>query len=253
MSQHSSTATSTTSTALSTALSTAVDRTAVDRTAVDSGCDPATRITRSLLGYGIIAGPVYLAVSLVQVFTRDGFDVTRHSWSLLSNGELGWIQITNLVLTGLMTVLGAIGLRRGLRPGRAAAWAPRLIAAYGVSLIGAGVFRADPALGFPVGTPDNANDVSWHGMLHLTCGAIGFTALIVACFVVARRFAAEGRRGWARYSRATGVLFLAGFVGIASGTASAATTLGFVAAVIIAWTWLSALSVHLYRRPSRHA
>jgi len=57
-----------------------------------STCSPAGRVTRSLLGYGILAGPVYVAVSLAQAATRDGFDLRRHAWSLLSNGSLGWLQ-----------------------------------------------------------------------------------------------------------------------------------------------------------------
>ena len=36
-------------------------------------CDPATAVTRSLLGYGVIAGPLYVAVSLTQALTRAGF------------------------------------------------------------------------------------------------------------------------------------------------------------------------------------
>lgn len=44
-------------------------------------CDPATRITKSLLGYGVIAGPVYVLVSLAQALTRDGFDVPSFSSS----------------------------------------------------------------------------------------------------------------------------------------------------------------------------
>lgn len=96
-----------------------------------ASCDPATRITKSLAGYGVLAGPFYIVVSLAQALTRDGFDITRHAWSLLSNGDLGWIQITNFVLTGLMTIAFAVGLRRALGQGRRARWAPRLIAAYG--------------------------------------------------------------------------------------------------------------------------
>src|SRR5438477_13172356 len=115
-------------------------------------CDPATRVTRSLLGYGVLAGPLYVVVSLAQALTRDGFDLTRHQWSLLSNGGLGWIQITNFLVTGLMVIAYAAGLRRALSPGRAGKWAPRLVAVYGAGLLGAGVFRADPALGFPPGT-----------------------------------------------------------------------------------------------------
>jgi hypothetical protein len=213
-----------------------------------TSCDPATRVTRTLLAYGVIAGPIYILVSLAQALTRDGFDVARHQWSLLSNGDLGWIQITNFVVTGMMIVALAAGLRRALRPGRGATWAPRLVGVYGASLIAAGVFRADPALGFPVGTPDGMGDVSWHGILHLVAGAIGFSCLIAACFVLARRFSAEGRRGWATFSRVTGVLFLAGFVGVAAGAGSTGTNLAFVAAVVLAWAWISALAAHLYRR-----
>jgi hypothetical protein len=216
--------------------------------ATRTGCDPATRVTKSLLGYGVIAGPLYVAVSLTQALTRDGFDLTRHQWSLLSNGALGWLQIANFAVTGLMVVAGAAGLRRALGSGRGATWAPRLVGVYGAGLVCAGVFRADPALGFPPGTPDGVGTISWHGVLHFVSAGIGFTCLVAACFVVARRFAAEGRRDWATYSRVTGVLFLAGFIAVATGAGSVAANLAFVGAILVAWGWLTALSVHLYRR-----
>jgi hypothetical protein len=206
-----------------------------------------TATERRLLACGIVAGPFYVVVSLAQALTRDGFDLTRHSWSLLANGGPGWIQIANFVLTGLLTVAFAVGLGRALRPGLGARWAPRLIGVYGASLVAAGLFRADPALGFPPGTPEGMADVSWHGLLHFVCGGIGFACLIAACFVVARRFAAEGRSGWAWFSRITGVLFLAAFAGIASGSGNVVLTLAFVAAVVLAWTWVSALAAHLYQ------
>jgi len=71
----------------------------------------------------------------------------------MANGERGWIQVANLVVTGLMVIAFAVGLRRALATGTGARWAPRLVAAYGVSLVAAGLLRADPALGFPAGTP----------------------------------------------------------------------------------------------------
>ncbi len=215
----------------------------------ESQCDPATAVTRSLLGYGVIAGPIYVLVSLAQALTRDGFDLTRHAWSLLANGSLGWIQIGNLVVAGAMTIAFAVGLRRALPARR---WAPRLVGAYGASMIAAGVFRADPALGFPVGTPADAQDVSWHGLAHLAFAAIGFLCLVVACVLLARGFAADSQRGWAGFTLATGVVFLGAFVGIASGGGSVATVLGFVAAVILMSVWMSALAVHLYRVEGAH-
>jgi hypothetical protein len=207
---------------------------------------PATRTTRGLLGFGIIAGPCYVVVSLAQALTRHGFDLTRHTWSLLSNGDLGWLQITNFILTGLMTVAFAVGLRRALPTD--APWAARLIGGYGLGLVAAGLFRADPALGFPPGTPDGPGSVSWHGILHLVSGAVGFGCLIAACFVLGRRYAREGRRGWATYSRTTGVVFLAGFLAVAGAAGRPWATVTFIVTAVLAWAWVSAVAAHWYRR-----
>jgi hypothetical membrane protein len=203
-------------------------------------CDPATRVTKSLLGYGVIAGPFYVAVSLIQALTREGFDLTRHAWSTLANGGPGWIQVANFVLTGLMIVAGAIGLRRA----GAGVWGPRLLTGYGLGTVGAGIFRADPQPGFPAGTGDVV--VSWHGMVHFAVSGVGFLCFVAACFVLARRFVADDLRGWATFSRATGVLFLAGFAAVATGGSWA--ILVFTAVILLAWTWLSSISRHYYGR-----
>src|SRR5215204_2504558 len=53
-------------------------------------------------------------------------------------------------------------LRRGGGPVHR--WAPRLLFVYGVGLVIGGLFVPDPALGYPVGTPDEVPDsISWHG------------------------------------------------------------------------------------------
>jgi hypothetical protein len=203
-------------------------------------CSPGTRVTRSLLGYGALAGPFFVTISLAQAFSRAGFDPLRHPWSVLSNGDLGWLQITNFILTGLMVVAAAVGIGRALGPG----WAPRLLGTFGASLVAAGVLRADPVVGFPAGT--TTATISWHGIGHLIAGSIGFACLIAACVVLGRRFARKGQPGWAAWSRATGVVFLAAFVGIASGSSQPIVIVGFTAAVIAAFAWLAAVSLHLY-------
>jgi hypothetical protein len=210
-------------------------------------CDPSTRITKSLLGYGVLAGPVYVVIAVAQMIIRPGFDPARDDVSLLANGELGWIQIANFLVVGLMVLAAAAGMRRRLRGRRAGVWGPRLLGGYGVGLTAAGAFTADPAFGFPPGSPTGPTAVSWHGLAHLGAGALGFCSLIAACFVFARRFAALGRRDWAAYSMVTGVLFFAGFCGIATGSGAVVATLTFTGAVLLAWCWLTMLSVHLYR------
>ncbi|HLZ59912.1 MAG TPA: DUF998 domain-containing protein [Ktedonosporobacter sp.] len=205
------------------------------------------RLTRTLLFCGVVAGPIYIIVGATEMFTRPGFDPTRHDLSLMSNGDLGWIHISMFILTGLLTIAGAVGMRRALAGGRGGTWGPLLLGLYGLGLIGAGFFVADPALGFPPGTPADAHTVSWHGLMHFVSGAIGFIGLIAACFVLARRFAAQKLRGWAVYSVATGVIFFAAFVGIAVGSSAAGAIakfviLAFTAAVVIGWAWVSAIS-----------
>ena len=207
-------------------------------------------VTRSLLGYLALAGPFYVAVSLAQALTRPGFSLTRDEWSLLALGHMGWIQVINLILTGAMTVAGAIGVRRAVgRSAPAGVWAPRLLAGYGLALAGAGIFRADPAHGFPSPAPaGDASQVSWHGTLHLLAGSIGFACLIAACFVIARSYARRDQRRAAAASRAVGMVFAVAFAGIASGGGSTAINLGFTAAVIVSYAWLTAVAVGLYRR-----
>jgi uncharacterized protein DUF998 len=192
---------------------------------------------QTLLTCGVIAGPLYVVVGLTQALTREGFELNKHAWSLLSNGDLGWIQIANFFITGLLIVAAAVGLRYATD----STWAPALIGVYGLSMVGAGIFRADPAQGFPAGTPETTT-VSWHGMLHFMIGGVGFLCLIVGCFVLARRVTPA--LAW--FSRITGVFFLAAFAGIASGS-HGPTTLAFVAAVITVFAWLTTISLHFSR------
>ena len=199
-----------------------------------------------LLVCGAIAGPFYITLGVIQMLIRPGYDPTRHDLSLMSNGDLGWIQISNFVITGLLVIAGAVGMKHVLRGSRGGTWGPLLVGIYGLGLIGAGIFVADPALGFPPGTPADAHNLSGHGIMHFVTGGIGFLALIVACFVFARRFSLLKQRGLAVFSILTGIFFFAAFFGIATGTQLGGTvlvlvTLTFTAAVLNAWAWLSTI------------
>jgi hypothetical protein len=205
---------------------------------------PAVRVTKSLLGYGVVAGTVFEASILGQGLTRRGFSLAHHDASLLANGPLGWIQIATFVVCGLMTIAFAAGARRALagRPG--GTWGPRLIAVYGAGLVAAGALRADPAHGFGPGAPAGLPaHMSWHAAGHLISAGVAFCALIAACFVIARYF----RGGMAVYSRLTGLAFAAAFLGVTSGSSSSAVVLPFYAAVLAAWTWIALVATRLYQ------
>lgn len=90
-------------------------------------------------------------------------------------------------------------------------------------------------------------------MLHIAAGGAAFLALIAACFVIAASFSSTGQRRWAAASRMTGILFLAGFLGLVSGSSSPSVVIGFWAALLVAWAWIASLAVNLYRRAAASA
>ena len=92
--------------------------------------DPSTRV---LVTAGVVAGPLFVVVGLVQVLTREAFDLTRHPLSLLALGDLGWIQIANFIVAGVLMLAFALGSRRSLGDGPGRVWAPVLFGLYGVA------------------------------------------------------------------------------------------------------------------------
>jgi len=128
--------------------------------------------------------------------------------SLLSLGDLGWQQIANFVVCGLLVLGGAFGLARVLTEGPGSRWGPRLIGLAGIGLALAGVFVTDPAQGYPPGAPAGMpSSPSWHGLLHLLVSTTIFFGLPAAMVVMAPRFRGEGSR-WSLYCwlSAVGVL-----------------------------------------------
>ncbi|GLF95039.1 DUF998 domain-containing protein [Streptomyces yaizuensis] len=209
-------------------------------TAVTTASGVSGVSTRALLGAGAAAAPVWTVVALTQAVTREGFDITRHPLSVLSNGALGWIQIANFAVTGTLMALGAIGLRRTLRGTPGGTWAPWLAFTAGIGIIAAGAFVMDPADGFPVGTPAGPPEMlSGAGIGHMAAGMVAFTSMIAANYVLGRHFSRAGQRGRAVLSRvaATGLLLGNGWA-MGGGTWG---TLTLAVGVMGAMLWLSAV------------
>ncbi|GAA1550009.1 DUF998 domain-containing protein [Brevibacterium picturae] len=200
--------------------------------------------TGPLLACGVVAGPIYLAVTVAQALTRDGFDPSQHTWNVMTTGDLGWIQRSNLFLAGVLTVLFAVGVSRVLQQGKGARWGPRLLGLYGVvaHLTGA-VFVADPQPGFPPGT---SPVTTWHGIVHLAARGGGYVVLLAASLLIAAWFATDGRRrGWAW-------LALAVVPPIVAGVAheilpSTMPIVVFAVALSLTWVWFTTLAIYLYR------
>ncbi|MDI2125472.1 DUF998 domain-containing protein [Yinghuangia seranimata] len=205
---------------------------------------PASATTRRLLTAGALAAPVWAVVSLTQALTRNAFDLTRHPLSALANGSLGWIQITNFLVSGTLFIAGSVGLRRALLGTPGATWVPRLVMTAGIGMMAAGIFRMDPMDGFPAGTPSGTPDTqSWHSNLHMVSGMLSFTALAAACFVLARHHSRAGRPRTAIASRTAAAALIAGNAWALSGAPAGALTMAV--GVTTAMTWISTTAFRL--------
>ncbi len=113
---------------------------------------------------------------------------------------------------------------------------------FGVGLVAGGVFVTDPSLGFPSGAPERPLDhYSWHATVHNFAPGISLDAIIIACLVFVRRFAAIRECGWLTYSAATAatVLVLSWWPDEDGISVRLALALGF------AFAWITALAVRL--------
>ena len=200
--------------------------------------------TRAMLAAGVLAGPLFVATATFQILTRDGFDLRRHPISLLSVGEHGWLQVTNFIVAGVLSIIFSVGVARVFTDGPGSRWGPRLCALFGVGLVIGGVFKADPALGFPAGAPEGIPEhISTHAMLHAFAPPLAFLSLIGACLVIARRFAADGLVRAALVTRIVAAVCFVLSVPVGFGF-----SIRLFVAVTLAFAWVAVYAHYLMRR-----
>lgn len=211
---------------------------------------PPSRTGR-LLTAGAVAGPLFIAVALLQAVTRDGFDWSRHPTSMLALGDFGWIQVTNFAVAAALFFTAAIGIRHTLRGRPGGKWAPRLVGTFAVALLIAGVFPTDAGMGFPAGAPEGFPDLSWHGMVHALGPTVGINALFVSFFVLARHFRRTRQVAWAGASVLVGVVCIGlGLTVNLTGTGEIGNEFNFLPlwfAMMTGWSWISLLCWKLRR------
>ena len=179
----------------------ALDRMRSARTTREDRPRTALRIA----GWAGIAGPVLFtgAFLLLEVLTRDDFDPVRLPVSALEAGRYGWVQQVSFAVFGLLTVVFAVGIHRGLRKTRLGSAGPILFGVSGVAALA--------ACAFPL-RQDGAGQVYDPGG-HSIAGFAFFLTSALALVVVSRRIAADpawaGLAGW---TLAAGVACLVGFV-----------------------------------------
>lgn len=210
-------------------------------TATTAPASGAARASDRLLIAGALAGPVFAVSAVVQMLTREGFDITRHPISQLATGGLGWIQIMTFVVAGLGALALAAGISRTDRGGSRRGVLPFCVGVFGIGLIAAGLFPMDPENGFPAGTPDRpVDEMSWHGVAHSVSAAVAFTALAVAAIVMTVRCV---RR------RSVAAAVLSGGAALVLLLPMSPERMSVQIAVngLVAFTWTTVLALHLRR------
>lgn len=203
---------------------------------------------RRLLYAGVVGPLLFIAVFLLEGFTRPGYSQWRNFVSQLSTGDGGWLQVVNFLVCGTLVLLFAIGLRQALKGTRGAVGAPVLIGLFALTLVVAGIFSTDPALGYPPGVPQVQ---SIHGAIHGVAGLLAFNLLSAACFVMAWHFRGEAGAGrWALYALTVGLTVLVFFfaAAISSGLDmsntwhNAPTGIFQRISIFAGFTWLSVVA-----------
>lgn len=221
-------------------------------TASTTSREGQSHASRLLLAAGAVGPLLFILAFLVEGATRPAYRAWHMAVSSLSDGPLGWTQMTNFVVCGVLSVCFAVGLKRTLRTGKGATWGPILLGTFGLGLIGAGFFTTDPGLGYPPGAVTPATP-SVHGLLHSLLSLIVFASLIAACIVLARRFTLDPAwPGWSLYSilTASGVLVFFVLTSVATAAADPNSPAGLLQriTIIIGWVWMALLAIQLLRK-----
>ena len=222
---------------------------------VDTASIPGTpqASTRRLLRCGVAAGPVFVAVFLLEGAVRDGYRPLRHPVSSLALGPRGWIQAGNFAVAGTLLLAEAAGLARAADPATSSRAAPALIGAAGAGLIGSAVFTTDPVSGYPPGTPDALSRPSSTGIAHNLAAVPVFLGLPAAALACGWRSWRAGQHRFGVYSAGTAVTMLTtmALAGAGFGQTPRLVSLGGLfqrASIITGFTWLTALSARALRR-----
>jgi uncharacterized membrane protein YhaH (DUF805 family) len=204
--------------------------------------------TRGLLACGVVGPALFVAVSLIEGALRPEYDPLRMQVSLLSLGDRGPIQVINFLVSGMLVVLFALGLRRSLARGRAATTGPVAIGAAGVGMLVAGVFSVQPSFGYPPGAPAGiGTDISPASYAHLLGAFLFLFGMVAASAIFALRFRAAGRSGWATASAIVAVVVLALFAASSGGPDGMPLVPDYAGlfqriSIITGLTWIAALA-----------
>ncbi len=191
------------------------------------------------LALGAGASVLCFAVALLVLhIARRDLAPASHYVSEYARGRLGWLLTSSFLVLGTGSLLLCAALLDARRPGPAAAIVAPPLAAWGIAIAGAGVFRTQPR-----GAPRDRSAIA-----HQRAAGVAFGAILLAMWmlVVAARADAWGALRWpalvAAVAATTSYLALRRAAGSAPNRAGAAQRL-YLACVV---GWLLLLAGHAW-------
>ena len=152
-----------------------------------------------------IAGPVLFTLTFLtmEFVRRDEYDPVSEIVSALAAGELGWVQQVSFVVLGVLTMVFAVGLHRGMAPSRFGIIGPAALFLGGVAnVLGGAVFPLR----------EDASGAVYDPGGHQVMGTVFFASSFVALIALSRRCAGDPRwRGLAGWVLTAGVLTAVSF------------------------------------------
>jgi len=131
---------------------------------------------------GATASVLLVAVFVLEDLLSPSFNWLSTAVSEHSFGPHGWIQISTFVLTGLLLLAFARGVRRVF--GRHGS----MIGPWFLAIVGWGILLSGPFVADAAPATVYSREATWHGIVHGMLGAIVFTLMPASCFVFYRRF-----------------------------------------------------------------
>lgn len=189
---------------------------------------------------GLAAPLIFWLIMIGAGLLRPGYNAIRQYGSELELGPLGWLQRGNFIVVGLLMIVLAYGLERGIARAATRQLAPALIAIAGVALAAEGVATG--------------------GTIHGRAFKLFSYALIAAFVLIAPRLRADARwRGYAPYSILAALLALLLWIAYLRGSLGipVRNEIGLVQRLYLAviFGWLEALALRgfvLLTRPGAH-
>ena len=164
---------------------------------------PQSRLLRVGGTAGMVGPALFAVVFILQNVVRTDDDAIAEPVSALSIGEYGWVQRLNFVVFGVLLLVFAAALRRGVASSRLGWVGPTLL-----SVAGAGLFVA--------ATFSLARDETgaiYDPSFHQVAGTMFFGGTALGLIALSHRLARDPQwRDLSRYSLVAGIASIAGGV-----------------------------------------